>query len=263
MNEPGRSFCRRPGGPTVSALWLMAVFVVVAGCRGSDRPTIVVAAASDLAPVFEELTATIEDSCKVELRVTLGSSGLLANQVSAGAPYDVYLSADAQFPMNLRDRGLAARDEVVEYAVGRIVIAWREGVEPMESLEALAASPVSRIAIANPEHAPYGRAAEEALRKSGIYGAVAPRLVIGENIRQTYDYVRGGNADAGIVAISLVAQTDRPFALLDASLHEPITQVGMIVADRPNQSDSWCVLNYFRSSEGQGVLHTYGFESLE
>ena len=168
--------------------------------------TVTVAAASDLTYAMNEIAANFEKATGCTVRLSLGSSGNFLTQIENGAPFDVFFSADIAYPKKLEAEGLAAPGSTYLYAIGKIVLWTRKDsrVDVGKGFAALRDPAVQKIAIANPAHAPYGRAAEEALRKAGVYDAVKDRLVLGENISQTAEFVESGNADAGIIALSLV-----------------------------------------------------------
>ena len=168
--------------------------------------TVTVAAASDLTYAMNEIAANFEKATGCTVRLSMGSSGNFLTQIENGAPFDVFFSADIAYPKKLEAEGLAAPGSTYLYAIGKIVLWTRKDsrVDVGKGFAALRDPAVQKIAIANPEHAPYGRAAEEALRHSGVYDAVKDRLVLGENISQAAEFVESGNADAGIVALSLV-----------------------------------------------------------
>lgn len=222
-----------------------------------------VAAASDLRDVLAVLQPDIEKRCETRLTLVFGSSGQLKNQVEAGADFGLYLSADAQYPRDLAAKGLVVPNGVASYGVGRIVLATRAGVEPVTALEGLTSEAIRRIAIANPGHAPYGRAAKEALQASGLYGALEGKLVLGENIRQATDYVEKGDADAGIVALALVIKgSPASYTLIDSTLHQPIEQGGAVIKGTGAELTGRCVLQYLLDPEGQAALGDYGFEEV-
>src|SRR5580693_6819565 len=176
--------------------------------QAGKRPCgeVTVAAASDLTYAMNEITASFEKETGCTVRVSFGSSGNFLTQIENGAPFDVFFSADIAYPKKLEAEGLAAPGSTYLYAIGKIVLWTRKDsrVDVSKGLSVLREPAVRKIAIANPEHAPYGRAAEEALRHSGVYEAVKGRLVLGENISQAAEFVESGNADAGILALSLV-----------------------------------------------------------
>ena len=164
------------------------------------------AAASDLKFAMDELVGAFGKSHPdIEVTMTYGSSGNFFSQISNGAPFDLFFSADVDYPRRLAEAGLGPKDGVFLYAVGRIVV-WVPAASriPVErGIQVLASPDVRKIAIANPRHAPYGRAAEAALRAAGVYEAVKGKLVLGENVAQTAQFVQSGAADAGIIALAL------------------------------------------------------------
>lgn len=231
------------------------------GEKTSDRLT--VAAAADLRNVLEDLQPAIERHCETRLTFVFGSSGQLKNQVEAGAPFGLFLSADSQYPAELAEKGLVVPNGVAAYGVGRIALATRPGLEPVTSLEGLTSPEVRRIAIANPGHAPYGRAAKQALESAGVYDDVEKKLVLGENIRQTTDYVEKGDADAAIVALALViGGSPAAYTLIDSSLHQPIEQAGAVIKGSGAELTARCALQYLLDPDGQQGLGRYGFEEV-
>ena len=199
--------------------------------RGAEAPA--VAAAADLKFALDEIAARYRADRGRDLRLVFGSSGNFTRQIEQGAPFQLFLSADEGFVRRLAERGLTL-DGGALYAVGRIVLLAPPGspLDPARGLdglrEALAAGAVRRFAIANPEHAPYGRAAEEALRRHGLWDAIRPHLVLGENAAQATQFATAGGAQGGIVPYSLslapeVARLGRA-ALIPAEWHGPLRQ---------------------------------------
>jgi molybdate transport system substrate-binding protein len=234
------------------------------GSAGDEaRPRILVLGASDLAAAFEELVPAFEARTGVRVDRVLGSSGNLAAQIRHGAPADVFLSADEAFVDDLIRAGRIDPDSRSFYAVGRVVVAVPPGRAPPAALSALADPAWETVAIANPDHAPYGRAGREALRSAGIWDAVAPRLILGENIAHTLQFVETGNADAGIVALSLVMGAHGrsvPYRLLDRALHAPLRQAGGRVLESAHPEAAERFLDFVMSPEGREILARYGFE---
>lgn len=231
----------------------------------SDR-RLEVAAAADLKFALDELAGAFGKAHPdIAVSVTYGSSGNFLSQIQNGAPFDLFFSADIEYPKRLAEAGLAQRGSEFRYAVGRIVV-WvpRASRIPVEQgVRALAAPDVRRIAIANPQHAPYGRAAEAALRKLGVYDAVKEKLVFGENVAQTAQFVQSGAADAGIIALSLaaapaLAEEGRYFELpLDAY---PRMDQGGIVLDRARDPEAARAFREFvLGLQGRAILKRYGF----
>jgi molybdate transport system substrate-binding protein len=191
----------------------LASVVLVAAALGApataaEPPTLTVFAAADLAFAFRELAPRFERSHAVKVTLVLGSTGNLAKQIEHGAPADVFFAADQTFVDTLLARGALIAETRALYAQGRIVLATARVAGPrLTALAQLAEARIRRVAIANPGHAPYGRAAEQALRAGGVWDAVKPKLVYGENVRQALQYVESGAAEAGIVALSACRPT--------------------------------------------------------
>jgi molybdate transport system substrate-binding protein len=249
--------------------WLVMLALLVlpatAACGDDDdsRPTLRIAAAADLRSAMESAEDAIGTACDVAPVYVFGSSGQLKEQVLAGAPFGLFLSADAAYPDEVQDAGLSVEGGVRSYAVGRLALAWAPGVEPLSGIEDLAREDIEHISIANPEHAPYGRAARQAAERAGAWEAIEDRLVLGENVRQATDYVVQGNAEAGLIALSLVIGTDATYIPVPEELHDPITQAGVVVAGRGVETEAMCVLDYLGSEDGQALLRDFGFEPVE
>lgn len=230
-----------------------------AGAAGS-RPGLRVAAAADLRLALEELAGLFERTHAVKVVLIFGSSGMLAQQIEQGAPFDVFLSADEQFVTRLVRGGHIRPESVRAYATGRLAVVVRRGLGiTAPVLEDLVRPEVRRVAIANPEHAPYGRAARQALEQSGLWTQVQPRLVLGENISQTLQFVQTENADAGLVAVALLPGTSLPWTLVDQRLHAPLRQVAGITSGS-RAAGAREFLEFVLSAQGQAVLARYGFE---
>jgi len=227
--------------------------------------TVTVAAASDLTYAMNEIAANFEKATGCAVRLSMGSSGNFLTQIENGAPFDVFFSADIAYPKKLEAEGLAAPGSTYLYAIGKIVLWTRNDsrVDVGKGFSALRDSAAQKIAIANPLHAPYGRAAEEALRQSGLYEAVKDRLVLGENISQTAEFVESGNADAGIVALSLVlspAMKDKGRAWnIPENLYTPIQQGAVAVRAAANPQGARQFLDYIKMPATAALLERYGF----
>lgn len=236
----------------------------VAAAHPDERSSgaIRIGAASDLRRALVALQPAIERACNTRVTFVFGSSGQLKEQILAGADYHLFLSADTDYVAELDRAGRVVPNGSASYAVGRIVLAWRKDLPPLGGVSDLARSDIRRIAIANPAHAPYGRAAEQAMTAAGVWQGVQSRLVLGENIRQATDYVQQGNADAGIVALALVIDTDTPYTLIDASLHKPIIQGAGVVKGTGGERTARCALQQILAPDGQEALQRFGFEPV-
>ncbi|HEX5111144.1 MAG TPA: molybdate ABC transporter substrate-binding protein [Vicinamibacterales bacterium] len=226
-----------------------------------------VAAASDLQTTLPGLVARFERSAGVKVAVSFASSGALFAQIQNGAPFDVFFSADIDYPKRLIASGHAESGSLYEYATGRIVLWTRQnsGVDVTRGLTVLRDSRVRRIAIANPQTAPYGRAAVAALRHDKLYDAVQGKLVLGENISQAAQLVDSGNADAGIIAMSLALgpamRARGRFKEIPASAHPPIEQGVVITSASRAKGTARQLLDYLKRPEAIELLQHSGFAS--
>lgn len=226
-----------------------------------------IAAASDLQLVFPEIVAAFERKTGKKVRVSYGSSGNFVAQIQNGAPFDLFFSADVDYPRRLVLSGFAQGEPHV-YGIGRIVL-WVPNDSKLDlersGLQALLSSEAKKIAIANPTHAPYGRAAKAALEKAGLWTRVQPRLVLGENISQAAHFVRSGNADAGIIAFSLALsdrmKTQGRYWLVPEEMHPPMEQAVVITNSAQDQDLATArqFLGFIQSDEGRAIMAKYGF----
>lgn len=242
----------------IAALLLLAVGCGSAEAHGTAMPRepLLVMAASSLSTAMPALVDHFESVSGTEVDLVLSSSGNLAAQVENGAPADLFFSADEATVERLVSRGIISRPSVRTYALGELVIVWREGTSPPASLEALADPRYELIAIANPEIAPYGAAAREAL--AGVWDRVAPRIVQGESVAQTYRFVQTGNADVAIVARSVIDTAATPSTPVDAMLHPPVRHAAGVL-ERSTNPASGEFLAFVLSREGQAILARFGF----
>lgn len=224
---------------------------------------ITVAAAADLKFAMDEIVAVYKKANPSdEVDVVYGSSGKFHTQIQQGAPYDLFFSADIGFPRELAAAGLAA-SEVKPYAFGRIVL-WSAGMDATKmTLSSLTDPKITRIAIANPKHAPYGKRAEEALKAAGVWDKVESKLVYGENIAQTAQYVQTGNAQVGIIALSLAVNSELArkggYWMIPDNLHQPLEQ-GYIVTKRAESNPlAKRFAGYIASKSSRAVMTKYGF----
>lgn len=232
----------------------------------SEESVVRVAAASDLQFALGELKPIVaEQHPGVMFEATYGSSGTFLQQITEGAPYDLYLSADLGFPEQLVDDGLADSTDLFSYAVGRLVVWTPEGseVDPSAGLSVLTDPALGKVAIANPEHAPYGRAAVAAMETAGVYNAVQPKLVLGENIAQAADFVTSGGADAGVVAMSLVLadplRDQGRWTEVPLESFPTLEQGGVVLSDASDAEAARAVRDSMLSEQGRELLKRYGF----
>ena len=224
-----------------------------------------VAAASDLQNVMPAIAERYEQATGQKVRVSFGSSGQFFSQIQNGAPFEVFLSADESYVTLLVNSGHAIGSTVVPYASGRLAIWSRQdrGLNLSQGLLALANPKVRRIAIANPEHAPYGRAAVDALRKSGIYDQVRPRLVLGENVAQAAQFAHTGNADAAVIALSLTLVpamlTAGTSVEVPADAYTVIRQTGVVLTRAPDKDRARRFLTFLTSRDIAALLAASGF----
>lgn len=219
-----------------------------------------VAAASDLQVAFTEIGALFEDQTEHSVTFSFGSSGNLATQIENGAPFDVYAAANVDFVDGLVEQGFVDGETQQLYGVGHIVLARNvaSGLE-VEELNDLLDPEIRHVAIANPEHAPYGMAAREALINAGIWDEIQPKLVYGENIRQTLQFVQTGNAEVGIIALSIAEVPEIAWTVIDESFHEPLLQAIGVVSDTPHPEAAEQFVDFVTGPEGREILATYGF----
>src|SRR5712664_1844383 len=234
------------------------------GMRAQGRE-IRIAAAADLKFAMGELSEQFERDTGTKVSVTFGSSGNFFSQIQNGAPFDLFFSADVEYPKKLEAAGLAEPGTLYEYAIGRLVI-WTPADAKVDvarqGWKSLLDASVEKIAIANPEHAPYGRAAVAALQKAGFYESVKAKLVYGENISQTAQFVQSGSAQAGIVAMSLAvspAMRDGKRWEIPADMHPAIEQGAIALKDAKNKEAARAFLEFVKSAAGRAILAKYGF----
>ncbi len=239
-----------------------AIFsLVCAGCTPHGSPRVLsVAAAADLRFAMEALSRGFHSAHPgIDLRIAYGSSGNFYAQIRNQAPFDLFLSADMEYPRQLIRHGIAASDALFVYAVGRIAV-WVPAASPLDPANALRSPNLRHLAIANPEHAPYGRAAEASLRSLGVYDHVKDRLVLGENVAQTLEFVQSGAADAGVIALSLArapaVRGQGRYWEVPAETYPRLEQGGLILRD---SAAAWDFRAWMLSATGARVLEEYGF----
>jgi molybdate transport system substrate-binding protein len=248
--------------PCKQIIFLFAIFFLGSYARAQS---VKVAAAADLKFAMAELSSQFEKESGAKLDITYGSSGNFLTQIQNGAPFDLFFSADSEYPKKLEAAGLTDPGTLLEYAVGHIVI-WAPSDSEIntskDGWKSLLDQRVKKIAIANPEHAPYGRAALSAMKKAGIYEQVKDKLVYGENISQAAEFVQSGNAQAGIIALSLAvspAMKNGKRWEIPADSYPAIKQAAVVLKASKNKDAARRFLDFVRGPRGHEILHRYGF----
>ncbi len=246
----------------ILAILLLSICVMPADARAGE---ITVAAAADLTFAFKAIAARFQKETGNTVRLSYGSSGNFFAQIKNGAPYDLFFSADVEYPRKLEAAGLTEPGTLYEYAAGEIVI-WVPGNSKLDikrGLKVLLDPDIHKIAIANPQHAPYGRAAVAAMRHEGIYDQVLSRLVLGENISQTAQFVQSGNADVAILALSLALapamKAKGRYFEIPADDYPPIIQAAVILKAAHDKAAAGQLLKFLKQPAGVALMEQYGF----
>jgi molybdate transport system substrate-binding protein len=235
-----------------SFLAILFVFSVVAA---PAQTTLTVATAADLSPLEPFLQQQFEKTNPIRLRFVTGASATLAQQIENGAPYDVFLSANAQFVDRLASNGKIDPRSVRAYAVGRLGLLWRDGKQ--HPFKDLGSDWVRFVALPNPQLAPYGAAGRQALEHAGIWQAVQRKIVYGENVRQTLQLFESGNADAVLTSDSLLR--GKHAQLVPAEWHNPILQKAGIVASTAHRTAAQQLLEFLRTPAAKAIFESFGF----
>ena len=242
---------------------LMACVAVTLALHSQE---IAVAAAADLRPALDEIAVQFKADTGIALRTSYGSSGNFFQQLQNGAPFDVFLSANIDYPKKLQVSGLVVPNSYYEFARGAIVVLvpLNSAVHLDQGLRVLLNPQIGRIAIADPSHAPYGQAAVAALKKGGLYDQVSAKLVTGENISQAASFVLSGAADAGIVAKSLAlapaAREKAKFVPVPPGDYPAIQQAMVVLRASKNQAAAMKFESYMQTESAKEILKQSGFE---
>ena len=227
----------------------------------STTPKLRIAAAADLTLAFKEIATQFEQETRISTEITFGSTGTTAMQIENGAPYDVFAAADVSYIDGLNKKGLILADTQQLYAQGRIGIATLKGSKlNVEDLHDLADNPkVKKIAIAEPSHAPYGKAAKQALEYSNLWVKVESKMVYGQNIQDTLAILKSGNVDAAIIALSIYKPAEVDFTLIEGSWHAPLNQAMAIMKTTKQEENARKFVAYVNGETGRVVMKKYGF----
>jgi molybdate transport system substrate-binding protein len=241
---------------------IAALFVLGVGAACSSRGDhkVRVAAAADLSRAFTELGNEFKAKTGIALEMEFGSSGLLAKQIEQGAPFALYAAANRGYVDQVIKTGSCDASTAHSYARGQIVVWTPRGTAAPKTLDDLASPRFAKIAIANPEHAPYGKAAKQALEASGVWPKIADRIVLGDNIQTTMLYAHNHNADAAIVALSLAVVDDGgAFLPIDPALHAPLDQAMVVCGSGDDAKVARQFAEFVASKDGREVMTRYGF----
>jgi len=227
---------------------------------------LLVAAAADLNPALNEVAQQFQRNTGTHVKISFGASGALTQQIQNGAPFDVFFSADMDYPRQLIAQGQADAASLFQYSLGKLVL-WVPASSSLDvehkGMDILLDSSVKKIAIANPQHAPYGRAAVGALKHAGLYDRLTERLVLGENVSQAAQFTESGNAQAGFVAlahaVSPAIKRTGKFWVVPADYYPPLEQGVVIIARSQNKEEATAFLDYVKTKEASEVLRKYGF----
>ena len=251
----------------ISKAWFLScalASVIFAGCLASAQE-ITVAAAADLQFAFQDVSARFQKETGHNVKLTFGSSGNFFAQIQNGAPFDIFFSADIDYPRKLEAAGLIEPGTLYPYATGNIVL-WTPKASVLDlnrGLQILLDPSVKKIAIANPQHAPYGRAAVAALQHAGIYDKVADKFVLGENISQTASFVVSGSADVGIIALSLALAPSMKekgkYAEIASGEYPAIEQAAVILKSSQQKEIARQFMTFLKTPAMQALLRSDGF----
>ncbi len=235
--------------------------------QDAKNPTeLVIAAAADLSSALKDIADSYEKSTGVHVKLSFGASGALTQQIQNGAPFDIFFSADMDYPRQLVASGNADRESLYQYAIGKLVL-WVPSDSPLDvehnGMKVLLDPSVKKIAIANPQHAPYGRAAEAALKHEALYDKVSDRLVVGENISQAAQFAESGNAQAGFVALAHAAAPSMKgkgkYWEVPSEDYPQLAQGVVILSHSQHKKEAAEFLAYIKKKESADVLRKYGF----
>jgi molybdate transport system substrate-binding protein len=255
-----------PNATAAIALCAILLLLIRPGTTRAGASEITVAAAADLTFAFLDVAGRFQRQTGNTVKLSFGSSGNFFSQIQNGAPYDMFFSADVEYAKKLEASGLTEPGTIYEYAAGKIVL-WAPSASKLDlsrGLAVLTDSAVRRIAIANPQHAPYGRAAVAAMRHDHLYDSVKDKIVMGEDISQTAQFVHSGNADVAIIALSLALapamKGEGRFVEIPPGDYPPIIQAGVILKSSNDKAFARRFLNFLKEPETIEIMKKYGFE---
>src|SRR5215472_6077897 len=248
-----------------SRLMVIAILLIICVSASCAAQELTVAAAADLQAAMQQVAAHFQKDTGKSVKAIYGSSGNFFQQIQNGGPFDMFFSANLDYPKKLEENGLVESASFYQYARGKIVL-WvpkESTLDLKQGLNALLQPTVRKIAIANPQHAPYGRAAVSAMQKDGIYDKVKEKFVLGENISQTASFVVSGSADGGIIALSLALSPNMKdkgrYTEIPTSDYPPIDQACVILKSSKNQAEDGRFLDFLKTADAAKILSRFGF----
>jgi len=231
-----------------------------------QEKTISVAAAADLSAALKEIAASFTRQSGIDVKLSFGASGALTQQIENGAPFDAFFSADMGYPQQLITENQAVPSSLFRYAIGKLVL-WAPANSPLDferqGMKSLLDPSIQKIAIANPQHAPYGRAAVAALKHAGLYEQLSSKLVMGENISQAAQFVESGNAEVGFVALAHATapemQGKGKYWPVPADSYPALDQGAIVLAHSQHKKEAQQFLDFIKTKEATTILQRYGF----
>jgi len=248
-----------------SPILVLAIFLAGCSSPSSPAPTaalveLTVAAAADLQFAFTEIGTLYEKETGNKVTFSFGSTGQLAQQIENGAPFDLFAAADKSYVDDLAKKNMVLPDSIALYARGRIVLAVnRQSGVKATTFQDLLSDKITHIAIANPQHAPYGIAAQQALQAAGVWDQIQSKIVYGENVTQTLQFIQTGDAQAGIVFLSVANVPEITWTLIDSSLHAPLDQELAVISSSKNQDVAREFAAFINGKSGRPIMQKYGF----
>ena len=255
---------------TIRLLLLSIVIASMTMPIQAGNAEISVAAAADLSSALPELAANFEKQTGISVKVSFGSSGNLTQQIKNGAPFDLFFSADEDYPKHLVQAGVAEASSLQRYAQGQLVV-WVSADSPLDiqhrGMDVLLDPSVQRLAIANPQHAPYGRAAVAALRHAQVYDKLLSKIVLGENVSQAAQFVESGNAQAGLIALSHALAPGMKgkgrYWIVPPDYYPELNQAVVVLSRSSHKNEAVKFLDYLRTPQARSVLQRDGFSLPE
>lgn len=250
----------------LSVLLVLYLFTAIHLPAQNSASELTIAAAADLSSALKDICDSFEKNTGVHVRLSFGASGALTQQIENGAPFDLFFSADMGYPQQLIKDNQADSSSLYEYAVGKLVL-WVPADSPLDvehkGMQSLLDPSLKKISIANPQHAPYGRAAVEALKHAGLYDKISDRFVMGENVSQAAQFVESGNTQAGFIALAHAAASTMhskgKYWIVPADYYSPLAQGVVVVSRSSHKKEADQFLQYFKTKPVSDTLQKHGF----